>query len=61
MNTLHATAAAQPYKAINPPKENSYSEIEKYYDVAGPDYEMWSKNFNIHFGYCHKNEKRKMA
>ena len=31
---------------------NGYSEIRKYYDVAGPDYETWSRNFNMHFGYC---------
>ena len=52
MDTLHSAAAAQKYKAIYLPKDNSYSEIEKYYDVAGPDYEMWSRNFNMHFGYC---------
>lgn len=33
-----------------PPEE--YREIKEYYDVAGPDYEMWSKNFNMHFGYA---------
>jgi MPBQ/MSBQ methyltransferase len=29
-----------------------YSDLQNYYNVAGPDYEMWSKNFNMHFGYC---------
>ena len=52
MDTFHTAAAAQKIKAIYPAKENKYSEIEKYYDVAGPDYEMWSRNFNMHFGYC---------
>ena len=33
-------------------KENKYAEIRQYYDIAGPDYEMWSRNFNMHFGYC---------
>jgi ubiquinone/menaquinone biosynthesis C-methylase UbiE len=31
---------------------NNYDTIKKYYDVAGPDYESWSRNFNMHFGYC---------
>jgi cyclopropane fatty-acyl-phospholipid synthase-like methyltransferase len=29
-----------------------YREIINYYDIASPDYESWSKNFNMHFGYC---------
>lgn len=29
-----------------------YKPITDYYDIAGPDYEAWSKNFNMHFGYC---------
>lgn len=29
-----------------------YRDIKKYYDIAGPDYETWSRNFNMHFGYC---------
>ena len=40
MDTLHTAAAPQKIKAIYPAKENKYSEIEKYYDVAGPDYEI---------------------
>ena len=31
---------------------NDYDEIRKYYSVAGPDYEVWSPDFNMHFGYC---------
>jgi MPBQ/MSBQ methyltransferase len=31
-----------------------YNTIKDYYTVAGPDYEAWSKNFNMHFGYCKK-------
>ncbi len=34
------------------PKENIYSPIKEYYNIAGPDYEAWSENFNMHFGYC---------
>ena len=52
MDTLHTAKKKKKIKAIYPAKENKYSEIEKYYDVAGPDYEMWSRNFNMHFGYC---------
>jgi len=42
-----ATAIASPDR-----KKDSYKEISQYYDVAGPDYEMWSKHFNMHFGYA---------
>ncbi|GAB2823494.1 SAM-dependent methyltransferase [Ferruginibacter profundus] len=31
-----------------------YNTIRDYYNIAGPDYEAWSKNFNMHFGYCKK-------
>ncbi|HKZ65350.1 MAG TPA: class I SAM-dependent methyltransferase [Chitinophagaceae bacterium] len=33
-------------------RDNCYKPITDYYDIAGPDYEAWSKNFNMHFGYC---------
>ncbi len=32
----------------------AYSNIKDYYNIAGPDYEAWSKDFNMHFGYCKK-------
>lgn len=52
MDTSHARSASQNY--VNPPikPERDYSEIKTYYSVAGPDYEAWSKNLNMHFGYC---------
>lgn len=31
-----------------------YRQIQQYYDIAGPDYESWSRNFNMHFGYCRR-------
>jgi len=31
---------------------NAYNPIQDYYNIAGPDYETWSRNFNMHFGYC---------
>jgi MPBQ/MSBQ methyltransferase len=31
---------------------NDYREIKEYYDIATPDYACWSRNFNMHFGYC---------
>ena len=34
--------------------EKDYQEIKDYYDIAGPDYETWSRNFNMHFGFCRK-------
>ncbi len=47
---------AAPQLAKTPPVtvQNTYSVIKNYYDVAGPDYEMWSRNFNMHFGYLKK-------
>ena len=29
-----------------------YKGIADYYNIAGPDYETWSPDFNMHFGYC---------
>jgi MPBQ/MSBQ methyltransferase len=29
-----------------------YAGIQDYYNIAGPDYESWSRDFNMHFGYC---------
>jgi SAM-dependent methyltransferase len=26
--------------------------LEQYYSEAGPDYAAWSREFNMHFGYC---------
>jgi len=26
--------------------------LERYYREAGPDYAAWSREFNMHFGYC---------
>ena len=31
----------------NSPKE----QVLSYYEKAGPDYEVWSRKFNMHFGY----------
>jgi MPBQ/MSBQ methyltransferase len=44
-------AAAFTRKAIPSP---FYNTIKDYYNIAGPDYEAWSKDFNMHFGYCRK-------
>ena len=30
------------------------SQLIDYYEKAGPDYEAWSPNFNMHFGYYEK-------
>jgi MPBQ/MSBQ methyltransferase len=35
-------------------KQSIYGSIQDYYNIAGPDYEAWSKDFNMHFGYCKK-------
>jgi ubiquinone/menaquinone biosynthesis C-methylase UbiE len=51
---MKATTAIQSLSTLTPiptfPKK--YADIERYYDIAGPDYEAWSRNFNMHFGYC---------
>jgi len=48
--TQPATATI-PVTAITTP---FYNTIKDYYNIAGPDYEAWSKDFNMHFGYCKK-------
>jgi MPBQ/MSBQ methyltransferase len=54
MKTL---ALTQPANANLTCKQNlttGYTTIKDYYNIAGPDYEAWSKDFNMHFGYCKK-------
>lgn len=34
--------------------KRSKERILAYYEEAGPDYEVWSQNFNMHFGYCQR-------
>jgi ubiquinone/menaquinone biosynthesis C-methylase UbiE len=48
---LNSPATLPPAKIV---PFSGYQDITTYYDVAGPDYEMWSKNFNMHFGYIKK-------
>ena len=42
----------QKYAVANAIPGKDYREIKEYYDIAGPDYEIWSPDFNMHFGYC---------
>jgi len=49
MNTI---LVKQP--AANAISLTGYSSIKDYYNIAGPDYAAWSKDFNMHFGYCKK-------
>lgn len=51
MNTVTKTPPARLH-ATATPDAPYYSTIKDYYNIAGPDYEAWSKNFNMHFGYC---------
>ena len=52
---MESDIAKQPLAKTPPiPVQNTYSVIKNYYDVAGPDYEIWSRNFNMHFGYIKK-------
>lgn len=41
-------------RPLSTEKFETYNRVETYYDVAGPDYAYWSRNFNMHFGYCNK-------
>lgn len=41
------------YQKIKNESASKQSVID-YYTEAGPDYEYWSKNFNMHFGYAAK-------
>lgn len=50
METDLLTEPVQSYAGVN----KIYADVQQYYGVAGPDYETWSKNFNMHFGYCRK-------
>ncbi len=49
-DTLARSATPKPATATKP----YYNTIKDYYNIAGPDYEAWSKDFNMHFGYCKK-------
>lgn len=35
-------------------QSDSGNAVVDYYTEAGPDYEFWSKNFNMHFGFAAK-------
>ena len=37
---------------LNQKKLTGKENLIDYYTSAGPDYEFWSKNFNMHFGYA---------
>jgi len=52
-DTLTQSAAAKLLPGTTAPQP-FYNTIKDYYNIAGPDYEAWSKNFNMHFGYCKK-------
>ncbi|MEL7001545.1 MAG: methyltransferase domain-containing protein [Bacteroidota bacterium] len=38
-------------QAIETDLRTKNEKLLAYYEKAGPDYEAWSKNFNMHFGY----------
>ena len=33
-------------------KQGSREHIKAYFNDSGPDYKAWSKDYNMHFGYC---------
>lgn len=51
MKTTTAIQSLPGHRAIITQSKN-YADIERYYDIAGPDYAAWSRNLNMHFGYC---------
>jgi MPBQ/MSBQ methyltransferase len=51
MDTRNTTQVLSHRHTANITPEKYHENIQEYYDVAGPDYEVWSKNFNMHFGY----------
>jgi MPBQ/MSBQ methyltransferase len=51
METYEIQKAVQKFIVKNL-SENDYHPLTQYYEIAGPDYEVWSRNFNMHFGYC---------
>jgi ubiquinone/menaquinone biosynthesis C-methylase UbiE len=54
METMTAPEVTPKKAVLKPVYRDDYLAIKEYYAVAGPDYETWSKNFNMHFGYCKK-------
>jgi ubiquinone/menaquinone biosynthesis C-methylase UbiE len=48
---MEATLTVQNTKG-NQAKLSTKENVIDYYTDAGPDYEFWSKNFNMHFGYA---------
>ena len=54
MNVMTTKAKATSTKERTEFQAESGNSIIDYYTEAGPDYEYWSKNFNMHFGYASK-------
>jgi MPBQ/MSBQ methyltransferase len=52
---MNTTTLTQPVKVTTTTAATPlYNNIKDYYNIAGPDYKAWSKDFNMHFGYCKK-------
>ena len=47
-------------ETITPPTDTPHVArqigLEEYYSEAGPDYAVWSREFNMHFGYYRAGE-----
>ncbi len=54
LNFMEKLLKSTVIKTSNPPSTKGKNSIIDYYTEAGPDYEFWSKNFNMHFGYVLK-------
>ena len=54
LNDMNRTVRVTNPKVKAKFEAESGNSIIDYYTEAGPDYEYWSKNFNMHFGYAAK-------
>jgi MPBQ/MSBQ methyltransferase len=52
MESYYDHEIIQKYGLTNAIPSGDYQEIKDYYDIATPDYQTWSRNLNMHFGYC---------
>ena len=54
MKTITLNQPATATVTLKERLQPGYSSIKDYYTIAGPDYAAWSKDLNMHFGYCKK-------
>ena len=52
MKTSTVNCSTTTAATLNRTLQPDYTSIQDYYTFAGPDYASWSKDLNMHFGYC---------